>query len=69
MLSNGDGMLLTPNHCDHADCYVMFHMSKQIGTAFCYMAAFQIVGGKNRWILPRIGVFPVDREGSDVRAL
>ncbi len=62
-------MLLTPNHCDHADCYVMFHMSKQIGTAFCYMAAFQIVGGKNRWILPRIGVFPVDREGSDVRAL
>ena len=68
LLQSGDGVLLAPNHCDHADCYVMFHLSKQMHTAFYYMAAFQIFGGKNRWILPRLGAFPVDREGADVRA-
>src|SRR6185312_9191313 len=68
LLNRGDGVLLTPNHPDHADCFVMFELSRRLGTLFYYMAAYQIFQGKNRWILPRIGVFPVDREGADLTA-
>src|SRR6185312_14602976 len=68
LLNKGDGVLLTPNHPDHADCFVMFELSRRLGTLFYYMAAYQIFQGKNRWILPRIGVFPVDREGADLTA-
>ncbi len=68
LLSRGDGVLLTPNHPDHADCYVMYELSRRLRLPFYYMAAYQIFTGKNRWVLPRIGVFPVDREGADLRA-
>jgi 1-acyl-sn-glycerol-3-phosphate acyltransferase len=68
LLSTGDGILLTPNHPDHADCFVMFEVSRRLKTLFYYMAAYQIFQGKNRWVLPRIGVFPVDREGADLTA-
>lgn len=68
LLNRGDGVLLTPNHPDHADCFVMFELGQRLQTLFFYMAAYQIFQGKNRWILPRIGVFPVDREGADLTA-
>lgn len=68
LLNRGDGVLLTPNHPDHADCFVMFELGQRLRTFFYYMAAYQIFQGKNRWILPRIGVFPVDREGADLTA-
>jgi 1-acyl-sn-glycerol-3-phosphate acyltransferase len=68
LLGKGDGVLLTPNHPDHADCFLMFELSRRLRTPFYYMAAYQIFEGKNRWFLPRIGVFPVDREGSDLTA-
>lgn len=68
LLSKGDGVLLTPNHPDHADCFVMFELSQRLRMPFYYMAAYQIFQGKNRWVLPRIGVFPVDREGADLTA-
>lgn len=68
LLARGDGVLLAPNHSDHADCYVMFEASRRLGIPFYYMGAYQIFTGKNRWVLPRIGVFPVDREGADLRA-
>ena len=68
LLGSGDGILLAPNHCDHADCGVIFDLSRRLGRPFCYMAAHQIFTGMNRWFLPRLGVFPVDREGSDLRA-
>jgi hypothetical protein len=32
------------------------------------MAAYQIFTGMARWVLPRIGVFSVDREGADLSA-
>ncbi len=68
LLDRGDGVLLTPNHPDHADCYMMFELGRRIGRPFYYMAAYQIFVGKNLWILPKIGVFPVDREGADLTA-
>lgn len=68
LLGRGDGILLAPNHSDHGDCAVMFELGRKVGRPFCYMAAYQIFAGVNRWLLPRLGAFPVDREGSDLRA-
>ncbi len=68
LLGRGDGVLITPNHPDFSDPGVMFEMSRRLGQSFCYMAAYQIFAGNaglRRYILPRIGVFPVDREGAD----
>jgi 1-acyl-sn-glycerol-3-phosphate acyltransferase len=64
----GDGVLIVPNHPDLADPWVLFWLSRRAGVPFCYMAAYQIFAGNaglRRFILPRLGVFPVDREGSD----
>ena len=68
LIGKGDGILLAPNHCDHGDCPVTFELGRKLGLPFCYMAAYQIFAGVNRWFLPRLGAFPVDREGSDLRA-
>ena len=46
----------------------MFEISRRVGVPFCYMAAYQIFAGNaglRKFILPRLGVFPVDREGAD----
>jgi 1-acyl-sn-glycerol-3-phosphate acyltransferase len=64
----GDGVLITPNHCEHADAGVVFELARRIGWPFYYMAAYQIFTGIGRFGLPRLGVFPVDREGSDLTA-
>jgi 1-acyl-sn-glycerol-3-phosphate acyltransferase len=64
----GDGVLITPNHPDLADPAVLFALSRRVGVPFCYMAAYQIFAGNaglRKFILPRLGVFPVDREGAD----
>ena len=68
LLGRGDGILIAPNHCDSGDCGVIFELARRVGRPFCYMAAHQIFTGMNRWFLPRLGVFPVDREGSDLKA-
>jgi hypothetical protein len=68
LLAAGDAILLTPNHADHADCFVMYELSRRLGRPFTYMAAYQIFTGMARWVLPRVGVFSVDREGADLSA-
>ncbi len=68
LLTRGDGVLITPNHPDFSDPGVMFEMSRRVGRSFCSMAAYQIFTGNaglRRFLLPRLGVFPVDREGAD----
>src|SRR5262245_6159066 len=45
LLRRGDGVLITPNHADHADCGVMFELSHRVKQPFCYMAAYQIFTG------------------------
>jgi 1-acyl-sn-glycerol-3-phosphate acyltransferase len=68
LLGRGDGILITPNHADHADCAVAFELGRRIKKPFYFMAAYQIFTGIGRVGLPRIGVFPVDREGADLTA-
>ncbi len=41
-IGRGDGVLIAPNHCDHADCVVAFELSRKVSKPFCYMAAYQI---------------------------
>ena len=68
MIGKGDVVLIAPNHPALADPGVIFELSRRVKSPFCYMAAYQIFsGGAGLWkfILPRLGVFPVDREGSD----
>ena len=68
VIRRGDGVMITPNHPDFSDPGVMFELSRRLGLPFCYMAAYQIFSGGaglRKFILPRLGVFPVDREGSD----
>ena len=72
IVGKGDGILLTPNHSDHPDALVMYALGDRVGHPTYFMAAYQIFAGSagfRHWIFPRIGAFPVDREGSDRRAL
>jgi hypothetical protein len=69
LIASGDGILLTPNHSDHADAALMYDLGRGLGHPFYFMATHGIFRGVNRYVLPRIGCFPVDREGTDKRAL
>ena len=71
VLGRGDGVLVVPNHSDRADGLVLLDLADRVGRPFCAMAAHQIFaggGGVRRWLFPRLGIFPVDREGSDLSA-
>ena len=71
LLDAGDGVLIAPNHPDHADAAVMLDVGGRAGHPFYFMAAYQVVQGNGRigrFLLPRVGAFPVDREGSDLKA-
>ncbi len=71
LFDRGDGILVCPNHSDHIDANVLFEVAERVGRPFCYMAAYQIFSGTaglRRWLFPRIGAFPVDREGADLTA-
>ncbi|MGE3819896.1 MAG: lysophospholipid acyltransferase family protein, partial [Isosphaeraceae bacterium] len=68
LLDRGDGVLLAPNHSDHADSFSVLELSRRVGRAFHFMAAYQIFQGFRGHLLNRIGAFPVDREGADLAA-
>ncbi len=62
----GDGVMIAPNHCDRADGLVLLDVADRLGWPFCAMVAYQIFEGNHglrRWLFPRLGIFPVDREG------
>jgi 1-acyl-sn-glycerol-3-phosphate acyltransferase len=65
-------VLFAPNHSDRADGLVMLDLADRLGRPMCAMAMHQLfVGsaGLRRWLFPRLGLFPVDREGSDLAAM
>jgi 1-acyl-sn-glycerol-3-phosphate acyltransferase len=68
LFGRGDGVLIAPNHPDRADPGTLFEVSHQLGQPFAYLAGYQLFRGMARFLLPRIGVFPIDREGVDLRA-
>ncbi len=69
---SGDGVLIAPNHSDRADGLVMLDLADRLGRPMCAMAMHQLFAGNaglRRWLFPRLGLFPVDREGSDLAAV
>jgi hypothetical protein len=71
VLGRGDGVLIAPNHSDRADGLVLLDLADRVTRPFCAMAAHQIFAGSaglRRWLFPRMGIFPVDREGADLSA-
>jgi len=67
-----DGILIAPNHCSHADPHVIGQVARSIKKRFYFMATQEIFrphGGLDGWLLQRHGVFSVDRESMDRRAI
>jgi len=64
--------LLASNHSDRADGLVLLDLADRVGRPFYTMAAHQLFAGDfglRHWLFPRMGIFPVDREGSDLASV
>jgi hypothetical protein len=71
-VADGHGVLITPNHSSHADCFALYEASDQLGLPFYVMVAWQVFhqgGWLKQLILRHHGCFSVDREGTDLAAL
>jgi len=70
-ISRGQGVLITPNHSSHADCFAFYEAADQLGCPFYVMVAWQnfVRDGRLKSLaLRHHGAFSVDREGTDLRA-
>jgi 1-acyl-sn-glycerol-3-phosphate acyltransferase len=70
-IAAGHGVLLAPNHCRPCDPMVLGLMGHEFGRLVYIMASWHLFaeGGLMRWLLPRVGVFSVYREGVDRPAI
>lgn len=70
-VSDGHGVLITPNHPGHADSYLLHVAIDRLGMPFYFMTAWQVFqryGFLGRLLLQHHGCFSIDREGRDMRA-
>jgi hypothetical protein len=71
-LEAGCGVMITPNHASHADCFALYHAVEQLSGACYAMVAWQVFprGGRLRTLsLQHHGCFSIDREGTGKNAL
>jgi 1-acyl-sn-glycerol-3-phosphate acyltransferase len=70
-IAAGHGVLLAPNHCRPCDPMVLGRMSREFGRPVYIMASWHLFaqGGLQAWLLPRLGIFSVYREGLDRAAI
>lgn len=70
-LSASHGIMLCPNHCRPCDPFILGAMTASFGQPLYIMASRHLFmqGRFLPWILPRLGVFSVYREGMDREAL
>lgn len=71
-LASGAGLLITPNHSFHFDAYVLFEAAARVQRPFYFLASWQLFamsGPWERWMLQMHGIFSIDRETSDLRAI
>ena len=70
-IAAGHGVLLAPNHCRPCDPMVLGRMGREFGRPVYIMASWHLFaqGGLMSWLLPRLGVFSVYREGLDRPAI
>ena len=65
------GCLIAPNHAHYADPQVTFELARRAGRQVIFMAtreAFDICGGLWGWCLQHLGVFSVNRGGTNTEA-
>jgi 1-acyl-sn-glycerol-3-phosphate acyltransferase len=70
-IDRGHGILVTPNHVSHGDCYVLFHALEQLPRVAQVMTAWQVFAllpWLQRTIYRQYGCFSVDREANDLTA-
>jgi 1-acyl-sn-glycerol-3-phosphate acyltransferase len=70
-LAAGHGIMLAPNHCRPCDPMVLGPLSYEVGRPFYIVASWHVFM-QNRlqsFLLPRVGVFSIYREGTDREAL
>ena len=67
----GHGIMLAPNHCRPCDPFVLAMLVRAVGRNFHIMASWHLFmeSRYQHWILPRLGVFSIYREGLDREAL
>jgi 1-acyl-sn-glycerol-3-phosphate acyltransferase len=70
-LDAGHGIMLAPNHCRPPDPMVLGHLSFAVGRPFYVIASWHLFmqNAFQTFLLPRLGVFSIYREGSDREAL
>jgi 1-acyl-sn-glycerol-3-phosphate acyltransferase len=70
-IAAGHGIMLAPNHCRPCDPMVLGPLSYEVGRPFYIVASWHVFM-QNRlqsYLLPRLGVFSIYREGTDREAL
>ncbi len=70
-VAEGKGVLITPNHTSHADCFSIYTAANQLGCPFYVMIAWQKFlrdGFFRRIVMRHHGGFSIDREATDMRA-
>ena len=70
-LDAGHGIMLAPNHCRPPDPMILGHLSYAIGRPLYVIASWHLFmqNAFQTFLLPRLGVFSIYREGSDREAL
>ena len=70
-LAAGHGVMLAPNHCRPPDPMVLGHLSFAVGRPFYVIASWHLFmqTAFQTFLLPRLGVFSIYREGADREAL
>jgi 1-acyl-sn-glycerol-3-phosphate acyltransferase len=69
--ADGAGTLVTINHPAHGDPLIIFEAMHRLKLPCCYLAGWQVFRGWwgfKGWAFRRLGVFSVDREGTDLRS-
>jgi 1-acyl-sn-glycerol-3-phosphate acyltransferase len=70
-LAAGHGVMLTPNHCRSCDPIVLGPLTAALGRPFYIVASWHVFNQHwlQSFLLPRLGVFSIYREGTDREAL
>lgn len=69
---DGHSLLIAPNHSDHCDPHALLHLSRRFKMPVHFMATKEVFAkgkGLQGPILQRVGVFSIDREGSDLKSI
>ncbi|MGB6220732.1 MAG: lysophospholipid acyltransferase family protein [Haloferula sp.] len=71
LVSQGDAVILAPNHADHADPHVMLEVGGRHHLPLHFMAAREVfeISKRGAWALQSMGIFSVDRDGPDLSAI